>query len=479
MSHYPLFSANPRPESWQSEFLATLRLAAPLAAANLLQMAVHAIDVIFVARLGEEALSAATLAVAIHGLLMWCMMGLTGAAAPIIAAALGRRRHAVREIRQTIRMAIWLGIIAGALAMLANLRAVPIMLAMGYPPALAQASGDFLGILMWSMIPAIAANTLRIFVAALGRAGIATLITLFALFANALGNYMLVFGNWGAPALGLTGSGLSSVITSLLMLAAYALVIVSDRQFHRYRLMGNCWRSHWSCLYQLLRIGTPIALSILAEAGLFTAAAFLMARIGKAELAGHAIALQIAALAFQIPFGIAQAATIRVGIAYGAGNSLWITRAGYSAIVLTIGFMTALAAAMWLFPLSILSLYVDVDAPRNASMISFALQYLAIAAAFQLFDGTQAVFMGALRGLQDTRTPMLYAIFGYWTAGFGAAIVLGFHTRLAGVGVWIGLAIGLIVVAALLLMRWKNRKRLGLLPAAATRKTETARATGV
>ena len=203
----------------------------------------------------------------------------------------------------------------------------------------------------------------------------------------------------------------------------------------------------------------PIGLTILAEAGLFSGAAFLMGRIGEVQLAAHTVALQIAALAFQVPFGVAQAATIRVGLAYGAGDHAGIARAGRAAMICGIGFMALTAGCIWLFPRALISVYVNVNDPINATTIEFAINYLAIAAAFQLFDGAQAVGAGILRGLQDTRTPMLMAISGYWVVGYGCAIWLGFYTPLSGIGVWIGLAAGLVVVSAMLLSRWAMRAR--------------------
>ncbi|MHA4838497.1 MATE family efflux transporter [Sphingopyxis sp. MSC1_008] len=453
------------PQSLRKEFRATLALAVPLAAANLLQMLVHAIDVIFVARLGDAALAASSLGVAIFGLLLWTGSGLVGASAPLIAAELGRRKHAVREVRRTVRMALWLSALVSLLFMGICAAGGPIMLATGQPAETSARAASFLLILMWGLFPMIAATVLRIFVSALGRPTIATAITFGALFVNALGNWVLVFGHLGMPALGLHGSAISSVMTSVLMLAAYVVVIQSDRRLRRYRLFGNWWRSEWSRFFEMLRIGTPISLTILAEAGLFTGAAFLMGRIGEAELAGHTIALQVAALAFQIPFGVAQAATIRVGLAYGARDHRGITHAGQASLVLGIGFMAFTALLMWLFPHLVLSIYVDVDDAKNAALVGFALQFLVVAAAFQLFDGAQAVAAGVLRGLQDTRIPMIIAICGYWIAGYGTAIYLGFWTPLAGVGVWIGLAVGLVVVSAVLLLRWRMRARLGLLPA--------------
>jgi MATE family multidrug resistance protein len=190
-----------------------------------------------------------------------------------------------------------------------------------------------------------------------------------------------------------------------------------------------------------------------------------MGRIGPEQLAGHTVALNLAALAFQVPFGVAQAATIRVGYFYGARDAAAIGRAGWTAIVIGAGFMAITASLMLFAPRFIIRLYVDPDAPQNVALVGFALRYMVVAAAFQLFDGIQAVSAGSLRGLQDTRAPMWMALFGYWLPGLGTAVALGFFTPLRGTGIWIGLAVGLVVVAGLLLQRWIRRVRLGLLPA--------------
>jgi MATE family multidrug resistance protein len=190
-----------------------------------------------------------------------------------------------------------------------------------------------------------------------------------------------------------------------------------------------------------------------------------MGRIGEAQLAAHTVALQVAAFFFQVPFGVGQAATIRVGYHFGAGDADAVGRAGWSALAVGFAFVGVSASAMLFIPHLIVAAYVDVAAPANAALVAFAVQYLAVAAAFQLFDGAQAVASGALRGLQDTRVPMIIAVTGYWLPGFGTAVLLGLATPLSGVGVWIGLAVGLVVVAALLLWRWHRRGALGLLPA--------------
>ena len=450
---------------WRAELRATLLLAAPLAAANLLQMLVYATDVIFVARLGEQALSAATLATSLFGLMMWCFSGLTGACSPLIAAELGRRAHAVREVRRSVRMALWLTAVCSAVGMAISANGEALLLATGQDPVVAERAGSFLLVLLWAMPAALVSNVLRSFVSALGRPVFATMVTLLSIFINALGNYMLVFGRLGAPAMGLEGSALASVVTSIIAVAIYVLAIGRDRRLRRYHVFGRWWRTEWSRMADLLRIGLPIGLIILAEGGLFSSAAFLMGLIGEAPLAGHAVALQVAALAFQIPFGIGQAVTIRVGYHFGAGDNAAIARAGKAALVMAVGYMALPAALMILAPRLVLWIYVDPAAPQNAAMVGFAVQFLAVGAAFQLFDGMQAVLAGALRGLQDTRMPMVLALAGYWLIGFTASAVLGFATPLAGLGVWLGLAIGLVVVSLLLLQRWQARERLGLLPA--------------
>lgn len=450
------------PSLFRAELGATLRLAAPLAMANLLQMAIYATDVVFIARLGETPLAAASLATALFGQMVWTFSGLTGAVAPLVAAELGRRRHAVREVRRSVRMALWLAMACAVLGLAVCQAGEAIMLATGQQPAVAAAAGQFLLVLGWSMFPQVASNALRIFVSALGRPVFATGIMAMAITVNALGNYALIFGHFGLPAMGLTGSALATLITSIATFLAYCAVIRFDRRMRRYHLFGRWWRSEWPRLREIVKIGIPIGLIVLAEGGLFNAATFLMGLIGPAQLAGHALAFQVAALAFQVPFGVGQAATIRVGFHYGAGNAAAVGRAGWAALLVGIGFSVFAAAAMLAFPRMILSAYVAVDDPANAAMVSFALQFILVAAAFHLFDAVQTVAGGVLRGLQDTRMPMVLAILGYWLAGGITAVALGFGTPLGGLGVWIGLATGLIVVAGLLLWRWHKRERLGL-----------------
>lgn len=444
-----------------------LGLAGPLVGANLLQMAVYSVDVVFIARLGELPLAASSLGVSLYGLMLWVTTAFVGASAPLIAAELGRHRHSVREVRRTVRMTMWLTVpIALAVTLICHF-GEEIMLATGQQAEVARQSGAFLTVLKYAAWPALASAVLRIFVAAMGRATIATAVMVLALIANALGNWLLIYGHWGLPAMGLRGSALSSALTTVVTLLAYVAIVLTDRRFRRFALFGRWWVSEWSRARELVRIGLPIAATTLAEGALFSGAAFLMGNLGPTELAAHTVALQLAALAFQVPFGVAQAATIRVGYHFGSGDTPAIARAGRAALIIGIGFMSFTALLMLFTPRTILRLYIDPDLVGNAAMVRLAVQYLAIAAAFQLLDGAQAVGAGLLRGLQDTRVPMWIAIFGYWVPGMLTSVGLGFFTPLRGVGIWIGLAVGLGVVSVLLLLRWSNRARLRLVVAPA------------
>ncbi len=455
--------AHPAPLGWKAECFETLRLAGPLALANLLQMLTYAVDVMFIARLGAKELAASSLAIAVFTIMLSALSGLMSALSPIAAAELGARAPALRPIRRTVRMSLWLATGVSALGMLLCTQAGAIMLATGQDPEISALADNYLAILMWSILPMALAMVLRNFVSTLGRPLYATMITALAVVVNAIANYALVFGNLGAPALGLQGAAIATVISTTTVLLAYIMAIRLDARLHRYHIFGFFWRPDWQRLAELLRIGIPIAFTVMAEGGVFAAAAFLMGLFGPEQLAAHTLAIQLAALAFMIPSGVSQAATIRVGYFLGAGEPEGIRQAGWSAIAIGTCFMALSASMMVLAPDMLFGLYFDTDNPDNAAVFAFALNYVVICAAFQLFDGLQVVCVGVLRGLKDTRMPMWIAIFSYWVPGFGLAAGLGFATRLADIGVWIGLAAGLVSASALLLQRWHRREALGLL----------------
>nr|WP_156025162.1 MATE family efflux transporter [Sphingomonas phyllosphaerae] len=450
------------PPTWGAELRALAALAGPLIGANLLQMAVFAVDVVFVARLGPVEFAAATLGVFVFNILAFGLIGLVGAAEPLIAASLGRRVGAVRQVRRSFRMAMWLAALGSVLVIVVLNCAAPLLRLAGQDAAVAARAGAFCRILSLAVVPAVMGALIRLTAAALGRPGWALVVTAVALGVAILANWCLVFGHGGFPALGLEGAALASVLTSIATCAAYVVILLTDRKLRRFRLLGKWWRAEWSRMAEIARLGAPIALGWMAEGGLFGGAGLLMGLISVTAIDAHAVALNIAAIAFQIPFGLAQAGTIRVGFAYGAGDRAWIGRAGNVAVLCGIAVMVLSATVFWAVPHWLVRLYVDPA--RETAVATMAVQLLGIAAIFQLVDGAQAVAAGVLRGVQDTRVPMLIQVSGYWGAGFGTAILLGFGFGWGAAGIWWGLAVGLGVVSALLLWRWSARERIGLTP---------------
>jgi multidrug resistance protein, MATE family len=197
------------------------------------------------------------------------------------------------------------------------------------------------------------------------------------------------------------------------------------------------------------------------EIGVFALAAYFMGWLGAPAVAAHAVALQCAALTFMVPLGLGQAATVRVGLALGRGDRRGVGRAGWTAWLMGVVFMGAMALVMWSFPRALVTLFLN-DVPANAAVIALAVTFLRVAAAFQLVDGAQVIGAGMLRGLHDTRWPLIFAFVGYWGIGLGIGAWLAFGADWKGLGIWIGLASGLAAVAVLMLGRWLMRERIGL-----------------
>jgi MATE family multidrug resistance protein len=287
-------------------------------------------------------------------------------------------------------------------------------------------------------------------------------ISLAGIGLNALLGWAMIFGHLGIPAMSLFGGGVASSIVWTLLVLALAAVIMSDRQFRRFHLFGRWWRPDWPRYRRLWLLGLPIGLAMGFEGGVFSAAAYLMGLISADAVAAHAVALQIAALSFMVPWGMAQAATVRVGLALGRGDRLRIARAGSSAWGMGTGFMALMAVLIWAIPRPLITLFLD-DSASNAHVIGLAVSFLGVAAIFQIVDGAQVVGAGILRGLHDTRVPMMFTFIGYWLVGIGVGIWLAFSAGWGGVGIWTGLALGLAIVAVLMLARWIRRDALGLI----------------
>lgn len=449
--------------SWLAEARAMLALSWPMVLTNVAQTAMTATGVIMMGHLGPEALAAGALGTNLYNAALIFGIGAMGAVSPMLAIELGRNRHAVRDLRRTVRQGFWAAVTMVGPMWLFLSQAEFILTSMGQDPALSKAAASYIQTLQWGLLPFFLYLCLRGFVAALQRPRWAFIVVLGAVAFNAFANWCLMFGRLGFPALGLPGSGLATALSSALMFLGLALVVSLDRRFRRYHVLGRFWIPDWPRYRAFWRMGFPIALTLAFESLIFYGAAFMMGLLGATALAAHAIAIQIASLAFMVPLGIGQAGTVRVGRAFGAGDKEGIRRAGTMAIILALSFMSFTALLMATVPEWLIAPFLDRSKPGADAVAQIAVIFLFYAAIFQIGDGAQVVGSSILRGLGDTRLPMLLAGIGYWGIGLPLSAALGFLTPLAGRGIWIGLAIGLTAVAAMMLSRWWARERLGLL----------------
>ena len=446
---------------WRAELNATLSLAWPLILANLTQQLIQATDILLVGRLGAQQLAASTLALNLTWTFSILLFGLITASSPMMATALGKRSNAVRDVRRSFRAGLWLIAIVVPPYWLLLWNAGHLMRAFGIAELLVLQGQTFLRAYMWLVPWWLLFQLLRNFVAALERPRVILWLSAAGILLNALFSWSLIFGKFGLPALGLMGSGFGSTLTWIVLCGAMVFVVSRDRQFRRFHLFGRWWRFDRERTLAMVHLGWPIGLTMSLEIGVFALAAYFMGWLGEQPLAAHAIALQLAAITFMVPLGLGQAATVRVGLAHGRGDEAAITRAGWTSWVIGVGFMGTMALGMWMAPRPLITLFLE-DIPANAAVIALAVSFLQVAAAFQLVDGAQVIGAGMLRGLHDTRWPLVFALVGYWVIGLGIGSWLAFARDWRGVGIWVGLASGLAAVAALMLARWMLRDRIGL-----------------
>ena len=447
--------------SLRGEIAATFALAWPIVLTNVAVNFMTTTDVMFLGRLSPEALAAGALGFNVYTPLFLFSLGIIGAAAPLAAAKLGASGRDYAGVRRVGHQALLSCVLLALPIWVVFWYAGPLLKAAGEPPALADLAGQYMHGLQWALAPALLYTASRSILSALNRVRAVLLAGLVAVACNALFNYALVFGHFGLPALGVFGSGLATTLSQTLMFALLALYSWIDPKLRPHRLILGGWRFDAPEFWALWRFGAPIGVLIMLEVGMFAFSALAMGFLGAAQIEAHAVALNIAATAFMVPLGLGMAATVRVGHAYGARDAAGVARAGWTAFGLAMAFVTGSGLAMVAAPRLLISAFLDVDDPRNAATLAFALSFVRVAGLFQIADGAQAALSNMLRGVQDSRTPMALAIFGYWAIGAPIGVALGFHTPLGGVGLWFGLAAGLTVVSLLLLVRWRAKERAG------------------
>lgn len=436
------------------EVRATVALSLPIALTQIAQISLNTTDVVMTGLLGPHALAAGQLGSSLFFPMYIAAIGVLFATAAIFAQELGARRY--KGVRRTVRQGFWVIATLTLPAWLYFWHAEVILVhALGQEPALAARAAEYARGAMWGFPFMAGFSLLRNFIAAHSRPRAALWILTCGIAANAFADWVLMFGKLGFPRLELFGLGLATSMVQTAMCLALLGVVLADRRWRRYRLLARFWRPDWPRFREVWAVGLPIGLTKLAEAGLFAASGFLVGLLGVDALAGHAVALQYAAIAFMIPFGVAQAATVRVGLAVGRGDPEGARRAGRAAMLVGLLVVIPLALVFVSAGRPLAGLFLSAEDGHGEAAVAHAVTFLAMAGLFQLADGGQAVAAGALRGFKDTRVPMVIALAGYWIVGIGTAVLLAFPLGYGGVGVWSGLALGLAVVWGALVLRFR------------------------
>jgi MATE family multidrug resistance protein len=444
--------------AWMAEARELTRLAVPMAATQLAQMIILATDTVMLGHFSKEALAAGAIGNTVFFFIWLLGTGPVSAVSPMIAHVVGRhslnqkpRDH--REVRLVVRMGLWSVVLMSPPLLATLFFTRDILLLLHQEPKLAADAGIYTAALAFGLPCSLAFQVLRNFSTSLSRPIPPMVVMGLAILFNALGDYALIFGHFGLPQLGLMGAGLASATSNLFTLIAMLAITLRLPVLKPYHFLHRFFQPHWRALIELFHLGMPIGVTMLFEVALFNAATLAMGTFGIAALAAHQIAITIPSLTFMVPLGIGLAGTVRVGLAAGAGDMYGARRAGFMAMGLGVIFMFVAALMLILFPHSIAMLWLP-DSAENRDVLALAVTFLHVAAAFQLMDGLQVTASMSLRGLKDARGPMWVAGASYWLAGAPMCALLGFGLGMKGLGIWLGLAFGLLVAAVLLTTRF-------------------------
>lgn len=433
---------------------ATLKLGLPLIGGQLAQVFIGVTDTLMMGWYGVEELAAVALGSSYFHVILIMGMGFSLAVMPMVAAAAAR--DDAKQVRRVTRMGLWIGLIFGVFALPLWWFSEAILLAAQQDPQVAGDAQTYLRIAGFALWPGLLLIALRSHLSALDRPGIVLWAWLGGLVLNAFVNWVLIFGNLGAPELGLAGAAIASLGTHMLIFLVLAVYAARARAMRDYTLFARFWRPDLQAMAQVFRLGAPIAVTLMSEAGLFMATMILMGWIGTLELAAHGIALQIVSVTFMFHIGLSSAATIRAGRAWSLGDQIGLRRAALAALVLSGLVVAATIILLIAAAAPLVGLFVDPTDPLRPQIITVGASLLIVACFFQLADAAQVMALGLLRGLQDTTVPMLYAFVAYWFIGVPLAYVLGFPMGFQGEGIWAGLAIGLAGAGLVLILRFRN-----------------------
>ncbi len=435
--------------SFKTEAKGFVKLAIPLASAQLAQSATGFVDTLMMGWLGQTALAGGGLAVSLLMMVVIVCSGLVLGITPLLAAAQGSGDRSL--LKSLTHQGWWLSGLVSLIGMII-IWILPDLL-IGQQPEVAANAKVFLRVMVWGFLPALAFAMLKSVVTIVSAPQIVTIAVVTGTIFNGVGNYILGFGHFGAPALGLQGLAIASVASNWLMLLI--LVVHLLRRLPGQGFVALTMPLELPILWRILRLGWPLAVGFAMEVGLFTTITYLMGSFGAVALAAHQLVFQTTIITFMVPFGMSYATTVLVGQYFGQKDWLGVKRSARVSFWLGIVYMVGMALIMWLFPRSIAGLYLDVNDPKNAETIQLATQLLRVAAVMQIGDGIQTTVVGALRGLQDTRTPMFLGFGAFWCCGLVSAYLLGFYWQWGAIGLWIGQCFGVQVAALTYYLRFR------------------------
>ena len=434
----------------KQEVRSLLVLGLPLVGSQVAQFAVHTTDTLMLGWYSVLALAQVTLGAQVLFVAYIVISGFAYAILPMVAKSMAEGDP--QSARRVTRMGLWLSTVAAALLFLPMWFASPILEAMGQDAQVAKGAQDYLRIAGFGLWPAIWGLVLRSYLSALEHTGIVLWLAVGVLIINAFVNYALIFGYWGLPELGLQGAAIASVIAMSLSLIGFVIYI--QIYFEEQKMFARFWRFDRMATLAVARLAIPISATAFAESGLFAASAFMMGWLGKLELAAHGIVLQLAAMSFMVHMGLSQAGTVRVGQAFARKDWLAVRRTAGAAMGLS---SIAAAVAIFFFlatPQILIGAFLELRDPLRPEILRIGTLLLILASMFQFVDAAQVMALSLLRGLQDTRVPMLITVISYWLIGIPISYILGFIFDFRGTGIWLGLVVGLAIAALLLWSRF-------------------------
>lgn len=440
-----------------SEGRAFLKLAVPLAIAQIAQFAVGFVDTVMMGHLSTEILAAGGLASTTFQMLLTIVSGFVMSVGVLAAEAYGAgKKHRLAEFA---RQGLWLSLLLTVPFAFLLWQMPSVMRFLNQPEAIVQLAQNYFSSISIGILPALGFAMLRGYLSAFSLAGIVTAIVSVGMVFNIACNYVLGFGKLGFPRLELTGLGLGSSLSLWLMFGLFLGYILRHPELSQYQFWRDWKYPNWSILKRLMTVGLPISVTFLLELGLFLAVSYMAGSLGAVVLAAHQVAFQTMAMIFMVPIGMALAATARVGLWFGKGDREGMRRAGFVAISLAAGFLLLSGVGLALFRHLSIALFVDSTDTQAASVTRLAMNLLLISAVAQMFDGVQRVAMSALYGLQDTRVPMVLSAIAFWGIGLTAGYLLCFVANWGVVGLWIGQYTGIAVGGTIFVWRFHRLTR--------------------